>query len=62
MTDQATQMICPRCGVPMNHHGEKLVEPRNAEEASRMKPSLDGLIEEIHACPKCGGVGSRPGA
>ncbi len=57
----ATPMICARCGSPMNHHGEKLIEPRDAREASRMEPSLGGLIEEFHGCPKCGYVDSRPG-
>ena len=56
------KMSCPVCGVPMNHHGEKLVEPRSAEEARRMQSSPVGLIEEIHACPRCGAVASRAGA
>jgi hypothetical protein len=29
-------MICDRCGATMNHHAEKLVEPRDAGEAKRL--------------------------
>ena len=46
----------------MNHHAEKLVEPRDPGEASRMDLQLGGLIEEFHGCPKCGFVDSRSGA
>ncbi len=52
-------MICKECGVPMNCHAEKLVEPTNAAEAKRMDPSLGALIEEMHTCPGCGRVASR---
>lgn len=62
MADQTKRMNCPKCGALMNHHGEKLVEPRSAEEARRMQSSPVGLIEEIHACAKCGAVASRAGA
>ena len=62
MADQTTRMNCPKCGAPMNHHGEKLVEPQSAEEARRMQASPVGLIEEIHTCTKCGAVASRAGA
>jgi len=55
-------MICPRCGMEMNHHGEKLVEPQDAREAARIDPRLGGLIVEFHTCPKCGSVESREGA
>jgi len=47
-------MICPDCGVAMNHHAEKLLDPRNAHEAARTDPALGGIIEEMHTCPQCG--------
>jgi len=59
MTDPAP-MFCPRCKAPMNHHAEKLVEPRDAEEAARMDFALGGLVEECYACPACGESASRP--
>jgi predicted RNA-binding Zn-ribbon protein involved in translation (DUF1610 family) len=40
---------CPRCGEEMNPHAEKLVYAEGAAE----------LLEEIHACPRCGNVESR---
>ena len=55
-------MMCQRCGVAMNHHAEKLLDPRDAREAARMDPGMGGMIEEVHTCPECGEVASRPGA
>ncbi len=52
-------MNCPQCGVAMNHHAEKLVEPLNAAEARRMDAALGGAVEEMHTCPKCGTAHSR---
>src|SRR5438132_4522118 len=43
----AGPMICPECGVQMNHHAEKLVHPSGAQEASAVHPILGGMIEEI---------------
>jgi hypothetical protein len=51
-------MICPRCGIAMNHHAEKLIEPRTDAEAARIDPVLGGLVEEMHAC-RCGASASR---
>jgi predicted RNA-binding Zn-ribbon protein involved in translation (DUF1610 family) len=55
----AKPMKCPACGVEMNHHAEKLVDPVSAQEAARVDPALGGLIEEIHTCPECGQAHSR---
>jgi ribosomal protein S27AE len=52
-------MMCPRCGIAMNHHAEKLIEPRSAAEAKHVDAALGGLVEEMHTCPGCGGSGSR---
>jgi ribosomal protein S27AE len=51
-------MICPKCGGTMNQHGEKVVytgDPRGPG----VDPVLGGVIEEMHACPRCGYVESR---
>ena len=49
-------MQCPKCGATMNRHAEKVVHrgtgPADAE--------LGGALEEMHACPRCGYVASRP--
>ena len=55
-------MICRPCGIPMNHHAEKLVDPTSAAEAKRMDPALGGLILETHCCPGCGSAATRPGS
>jgi ribosomal protein S27AE len=47
-------MKCPDCGVEMNHHADKLVEPTTRDEAKRVDKALGGVVEEQHACPKCG--------
>lgn len=58
----AAPMPCPSCGAPMNHHADKPVEPKDAQEAAQVDPDLGCLIEEAHACPTCGrGVGRRAG-
>ena len=47
-------MICPDCGVEMNHHADKLIHPTDASEAAQVDPALGGIVEEHHACPLCG--------
>ncbi len=52
-------MKCRECGVEMNHHAEKLVEPTSAEEASQIDAALGALVEEFFTCPHCGICESR---
>ena len=59
MTEKKTPMVCTPCGATMNHHAEKLVDPRSAEEAKKVDPNLGGIVEEYHTCPKCGSTASR---
>lgn len=51
----AGPMICPTCGIAMNCHAEKLVRAAAADG----DPS-EGVVEELHACPRCGRGASRP--
>lgn len=53
------KLRCPKCGAEMNRHAEKLVHPADLVEARRIDPALGGLLEETHACPRCGNVESR---
>jgi len=62
MAAKVKPMSCPDCGVEMNHHAEKLVDPRSAEEAAKMDAALGGILEEMHTCPECGKVHSRRSA
>ncbi len=52
-------MTCPQCGAEMNHQADKLVHPVTREEAARMTAALDGVLEEVFACPECGWIESR---
>lgn len=52
-------MTCPKCGAQMNHQADKLVHPTTAEEAASMTSALDGVIERVFACPRCGRIESR---
>ena len=55
----STKLRCPKCGAEMNRHAEKLVYSDSSRDAGRIDPALGGLIEETHACPRCGNVESR---
>jgi ribosomal protein S27AE len=51
-----TSMRCPKCGTTMNQHGEKVVY----DHTGRIDADFGGVLEEMHACPRCGYVTSRP--
>jgi uncharacterized C2H2 Zn-finger protein len=52
-------VVCPKCGAEMNHQADKLVHPLTKTEAAQMTVALDGVIEEVFACPRCGWILSR---
>ena len=52
-------MTCPRCGFQMNHQADKLTYPVTREEAESITSVMDGVIEEVFACPNCGWIESR---
>lgn len=60
MAMQRRKMICPKCGTEMNYHAEKLVDPVKPDDRKHVNPALGGVVNEMHACPKCGAVESRP--
>lgn len=49
MAKNKTKMKCPRCGVDMNFHAEKV-----SYEEGPIDPDFGGVVEEAHSCPKCG--------
>jgi uncharacterized C2H2 Zn-finger protein len=51
-------MRCPRCGAPMNHQANKLVEPVTHEEAGASR-ELGGILVLVFACPNCGYIASQ---
>ena len=57
------KMVCPDCGVEMNHHANKVEYGAGAEEpgaAPEAEPG--GRVFEAHACPRCGRTATRPRA
>jgi len=50
-------MVCPQCGINMNHHCDKLVYATGTSDAD---PADAGAIVEFHTCPECGDGASRP--
>jgi predicted RNA-binding Zn-ribbon protein involved in translation (DUF1610 family) len=53
------KMICPDCGVEMNHHAEKIDYAAALDEPSAIDPDFGGVLEEIHTCPVCGKTETR---
>jgi hypothetical protein len=43
----------------MNHHADKLVQPAGPADEASVDPALDGIVEEVHACPACGRVAAK---
>jgi hypothetical protein len=52
-------MICPDCRIAMNYHAEKLDYTAALVAPDAVDPDLDGVLEEVHACPRCGKMGTR---
>jgi ribosomal protein S27AE len=52
-----SKMICPRCGVEMNLHAEKI--DYTEAEASARDDDFGGVLTEIHTCPACGETKAR---
>jgi predicted RNA-binding Zn-ribbon protein involved in translation (DUF1610 family) len=51
-------MSCPKCGAPMNHQADKLVEPTSREETESSR-ALGGIVVAVFACPNCGWIASQ---
>ncbi len=52
------KMLCPDCGVEMNHHADKV--DYNVQDASKIDPAFGGIVEEAYTCPMCGRTHTRP--
>jgi predicted RNA-binding Zn-ribbon protein involved in translation (DUF1610 family) len=48
--NKKTKMKCPRCGIDMNYHAEKI----EYSDTGRFDPDFGGTIQEAHTCPNCG--------
>jgi len=56
---EANPLICADCGVPMNHHADKVRKETHPDDVSAFDSGLGGVIEEFHTCPQCGKTQSR---
>jgi ribosomal protein S27AE len=54
MTKRVEKMICPDCGVEMNHHADKIDYTAALEDDAAIDPAFGGVVEEAHTCPSCG--------
>ena len=50
---------CPRCSTVMNRHAEKVIHADNIGDLALVDPDLGGILEETHACPRCGNIEAR---
>ena len=53
------KIICPDCGVEMNHHAEKIDYTASPDEWSATDAYFGGILEEVHSCPACGNTETR---
>jgi ribosomal protein S27AE len=55
---ETPKINCPACGIPMNHHSDKLVYSgsSNGNSGSALE---GGEIIEFHTCPSCGSSDTR---
>ncbi|PYS80150.1 MAG: hypothetical protein DMF67_12245 [Acidobacteria bacterium] len=56
------KMICPRCGVEMNRHAEKIDYAAALADPAAVDPDFGGVVEEFHTCPECGQTLARRAA
>ena len=50
-------MLCPDCGIEMNHHAMKIDYASVPEEET--DPDYGGVLQEAHTCPGCGMIELR---
>jgi ribosomal protein S27AE len=53
------KLVCPKCGVEMNCHAEKVDYAAATAEDEVFDTEPGGVIEEFHTCPECGQTLSR---
>jgi ribosomal protein S27AE len=56
---ETNAMICPRCGIAMNYHAEKVDYMAAVNDSDDFDPDFGGVVEEVHTCPGCGNIGTR---
>jgi ribosomal protein S27AE len=59
---ESEKMICPKCGVEMNRHAEKVDYAAGLADPDASDADFGGVVEEFHTCPSCGQTFSRRAA
>ena len=59
MTKNMGKMVCPDCGVEMNHHADKIDYAAALEDPDASDTDFGGILEEAHTCPVCGNTHLR---
>ena len=54
MTKKRDKLVCPDCGVEMNHHADKIDYTAALDNPEDADPAFGGVLEEAHTCPVCG--------
>jgi len=52
--EQTNKMMCPKCGVEMNHHAMKVDYGTCLDNPTAIDPLFGGVLQEAHTCPECG--------
>ena len=57
---ETKKMLCPDCGVEMNHHAMKIDYTSLTDDADALiDPETGGRLMEAHSCPHCGQTALR---
>jgi ribosomal protein S27AE len=56
---ESEPMMCPVCGVAMNHHADKIDQSAAAEADGAGAAESALVIVEAHTCPECGQTHTR---
>jgi hypothetical protein len=59
MSTGANKVKCLNCGAAINHHADKILF---AVDTPVEQANTDGILQELHSCPACGGAATRSDA
>lgn len=48
------KQLCPQCKIAMRHHVPRSTRRNGSGRLIANKPVFTGILEEFHACPRCG--------
>jgi ribosomal protein S27AE len=60
--NEPNKMLCPDCGVEMNHHANKIDYSQLSDDEAAYDEAYGGVVQEAHCCPECGRTALREAA